>query len=190
MDNTTEVTHDIIAAVSGPGWKYGLSRILINEDNEGVVFIAGSDEPLAFFTVTNSTASRGTGTDADGNDIVWRRRGSSCQYKLAKCKVSTQTMAQRWIDSLLEQDTPLPDPDEVEEPVAPREAEEVESDGEGDVPPASPVGSVPSGSASKVMAWVGDDVDRARAALEAEEAGQQRKGLTADLQKMLDEDVL
>jgi hypothetical protein len=35
------VTHDLIAAVTGPGWKFGLSRILINDEGEGVVFIAG-----------------------------------------------------------------------------------------------------------------------------------------------------
>ena len=38
------VTHDLIAAVTGPGWKFGLSRILINDEDEGVVFVAGSEE--------------------------------------------------------------------------------------------------------------------------------------------------
>lgn len=95
------VTHDIIAAVSGPGWKYGLSRILINDEGVGVVFIAGSDEPLASFTVQNVSTSRGTGFNDDG-EITWRRRGSSCQYKLAKCKVSTETMKSRWVESLSE----------------------------------------------------------------------------------------
>ena len=93
------VTHDLIAAVSGPGWKFGLSRILINDEGEGVVFIAGSEEPFASFTVQNTSTSRGAGFNDDG-EITWRRRGSSCQYKLAKCKVSTETMTQRWTDSL------------------------------------------------------------------------------------------
>lgn len=93
------VTHDIIASVSGPGWKYGLSRILINDEGEGVVFIAGSQSPFASFTVQNSSTSRGAGFNDDG-DITWRRRGSSCQYKLAKCKVSTETMKSWWTDSL------------------------------------------------------------------------------------------
>lgn len=106
------VTHDIIAAVQGPGWKYGLSRILVNDQNEGVVFIAGQDEPWAFFTVTAVSTSRGTGTSEDG-EITWRRRGSSCQYKLAKCKINTETMTQRWVDSL------------VVEEVTPAEIEEV-----------------------------------------------------------------
>lgn len=94
-----KVTHDIIAAVSGPGWKYGLSRILVNDEGEGVVFIAGSQEPFAFFTVQNSSTSRGTGFNDDG-EITWRRRGSSCQYKLAKCKVGTETMKSWWVESL------------------------------------------------------------------------------------------
>jgi len=93
------VTHDIIAAVIGPGWKYGLSRILINDEGDGVVFIAGSQVPFAFFTVGTTSTSRGTGFSQDG-DISWRRRGSSCQYKLAKCKVSTETMTSWWEDSL------------------------------------------------------------------------------------------
>ena len=93
------ITHDLIAAVTGPGWKYGLSRILINDEGEGVVFIAGSEEPFAYFTVQNVSTSKGAGFNDDG-EITWRRRGSSCQYKLAKCKVSTETMTSRWVDSL------------------------------------------------------------------------------------------
>ena len=93
------ITHDIIAAVTGPGWKFGLSRILLNDEGQGVVFIAGTDTPYAYFEVKNSNQSRGEGFNDDGT-ITWRRRGSSCQYKLAKCKVSTDTMTQRWADAL------------------------------------------------------------------------------------------
>lgn len=89
------VTHDLIAAVVGPGWKYGLSRILIDSEGQGVVFIAGSQEPFATFTVDNVGTGRGSGHNDDG-EITWRRRGSSCQYKLAKCKVSTATMTSWW----------------------------------------------------------------------------------------------
>ena len=89
------VTHDLIASVSGPGWKYGLSRILLDESGNGVVFIAGSQEPFTSFTVKNVSTGRGTGYNDDG-EIAWRRRGSSCQYKLAKCKVSTATMTSWW----------------------------------------------------------------------------------------------
>lgn len=93
------VTHDLIAAVTGPGWKYGLSRILIDDEGRGVVFIAGSQKPFAHFTVKNVSTSRGAGFNEDG-DISWRRRGSSCQYKLAKCKVSTETMTTWWADAM------------------------------------------------------------------------------------------
>ena len=89
------VTHDLIAAVSGPGWKFGLSRILMDAEGNGVVFIAGSQEPFATFTVDNVMTARGSGHNDDG-EITWRRRGSSCQYKLAKCKVSTATMTSWW----------------------------------------------------------------------------------------------
>lgn len=89
------LTHDLIASVTGPGWKYGLSRILIDEDGNGAVFIAGSESPFAEFTVRNVQTSKGSGYNDDG-EITWRRRGSSCQYKLAKCKVSTATMTSWW----------------------------------------------------------------------------------------------
>jgi hypothetical protein len=155
------VTHDLIAAVTGPGWKFGLSRILINDEGEGVVFIAGSQEPFASFTVLNSStsrgggASRGSGVSGTG-DITWRRRGSSCQYKLAKCKVSTETMTSWWDASLTGGES------------------EPETDG------------VPDGSAAKVMSWVGEDADRAQAALDAELANERpRVGLTRDLEKIL-----
>lgn len=94
-----KITHDIIAAVVGPGWKYGLSRILVNEDGEGAVFVAGSEKPHAEFTVSGVSTSRGTGQTADGGEIKWRRRGSSCQYKLAKCKINTETMTSWWVGS-------------------------------------------------------------------------------------------
>lgn len=100
------ITHDIIAAVTGPGWKFGLSRILINDEGQGVVFIAGTEEPYAYFEVQNSNQSRGEGFNDDGT-ITWRRRGSSCQYKLAKCKVSTDTMTQRWVGALTVDDQDL-----------------------------------------------------------------------------------
>jgi hypothetical protein len=158
------VTHDLIAAVTGPGWKFGLSRILINDEDEGVVFVAGSDEPYAAFVVQHVSTGRGAGTNEDG-DITWRRRGSSCQYKLAKCKVSTEQMTQRWEDSLAEP----PEPETVELP-------------EDDEPEAE---SPPDGSAAVVLEWVDGSVDRARAALEAENSGKQRVGLTSDLEKIL-----
>lgn len=149
------VTHDLIAAVTGPGWKYGLSRILLNDEGQGVVFIAGSEGPFAFFTIQNSSTSRGAGFTEDGGEIKWRRRGSSCQYKLAKCKVSTEEMTQRWLDAL-------------GEPAAEPEGE-----------------AVPDGSAAVVMEWVGDDPEKARMALDAEADGKQRVGLTADLEKIV-----
>jgi hypothetical protein len=48
--------------------------------------------------------------------------------------------------------------------------------------------AVPDGSASAVLEWVGTDKDRASRALEAEQAkgDQARKGLTADLSKLID----
>lgn len=94
-----EIVHDLIASVVGPGWKYGISRILIDDKDNGAVFVAGSQEPVATFTLQTFSTSRGTGVTHEG-EITWRRRGSSCQYKLAKCKVSTATMQSWWEDFL------------------------------------------------------------------------------------------
>lgn len=43
---------------------------------------------------------------------------------------------------------------------------------------------VPDGPAAEVLQWVGDDKDRAKEALEAEEAGQKRVGLTKKLKEL------
>lgn len=178
------ITHDLIAAVTGPGWKYGLSRLLINDQDEGVVFIAGSNEPFAFFDAVDVKTSRGRGTSAEG-DITWRRRGSSCQYKLAKCKVSTATLEGWWTDAL------EATPDEpADPPVVDPVAEATAGDDTQEMNAVSLTDEVPSGSASKVMEWVGDDADRARAAMEVESQGQQRKGLTADLERILEAEEL
>lgn len=61
------------------------------------------------------------------------------------------------------------EPEEVEQATAPAEALEV-----------------PEGSAAKILGWVGEDRERASAALAAEEAGQARKTLVAKLQAILE----
>jgi hypothetical protein len=55
-----------------------------------------------------------------------------------------------------------------------------------ETPAEGDVAEVPEGSAADVLAWVGDDTDRARAAHDAETAGKQRKTLLADLAKIID----
>lgn len=45
--------------------------------------------------------------------------------------------------------------------------------------------NVPVGSIKEVLAWVGDDQERALEALEAEEAGSQRKTLVGALEEIL-----
>jgi hypothetical protein len=42
----------------------------------------------------------------------------------------------------------------------------------------------PEGTRAEVLAWVGDDPGRARAALDAERAGQQRNTLIAELVRL------
>lgn len=61
------------------------------------------------------------------------------------------------------------------------EAPEVEETEEA---PEEAVQGVPEGSAAEVLEWVGDDKDRAKEALKAEEDGQQRIGLTRKLKEL------
>jgi len=55
-------------------------------------------------------------------------------------------------------------------------------------PPPAPAGEVPTGSADDVLAWVGDDVERARQAL-AVEGGREkpRQGLTTKLLALVEQ---
>lgn len=45
--------------------------------------------------------------------------------------------------------------------------------------------AVPEGPAAEILRWVGDDAERAQKALDAEEAGQQRVGLTKKLKELV-----
>jgi hypothetical protein len=44
--------------------------------------------------------------------------------------------------------------------------------------------SVPDGTVEAILAWVGDDPERAQAALEAERAGKNRSTLISELEAM------
>jgi hypothetical protein len=46
------------------------------------------------------------------------------------------------------------------------------------------VETAPEGTAREVLAWVGDDPQRACTALEAEQAGRQRSSLIAELERL------
>jgi hypothetical protein len=69
---------------------------------------------------------------------------------------------------------------------APEAAVEVEKEAEApeSVEESTEPQGVPEGSAAEVLEWVGDDKDRAKEALEAEEAGQQRVGLSKKLKEL------
>lgn len=64
------------------------------------------------------------------------------------------------------------EPEETQEETV--ETEEPETEPEG----------VPEGSAAEVLEWVGEDKNRAQQALEAEDAGQQRIGLSRKLKDL------
>jgi hypothetical protein len=91
-----QITRDLIASVKGPGWKHGLSRLLLDDEGNGAIFVVGSELPLAEFTVTLLRTRDGTGETAEGEEVTWRARGSSCQYKYAKCRLKTEQIQEWW----------------------------------------------------------------------------------------------
>lgn len=68
-------------------------------------------------------------------------------------------------------------------------AVDAEAAGEPVVEVAVTADDVPAGSSKEVLDWVGEDKDRAQKALDAEHAkgDDARKGLTADLEKLVGE---
>lgn len=61
-----------------------------------------------------------------------------------------------------------------------------EASGEVVAPEEPKTPEVPAGSISEVLAWVGDDLDRAKLALDAEKAGHARKSLVKKLTGIVD----
>lgn len=72
-------------------------------------------------------------------------------------------------------------------PYAPKDEEEVENTSS-EVEAAQAL-EVPAGNVSEVLEWVGDDRERALAALEAEKAGHGRKTLVAKLEELTTDDA-
>jgi hypothetical protein len=52
-------------------------------------------------------------------------------------------------------------------------------------PVHDPLDDVPSGSAAEILAWVGEDAERAELALKREEDGHQRKTVLKKLKELL-----
>lgn len=74
---------------------------------------------------------------------------------------------------------------DAEEPVVETTVEPVQPTTE-ETPAANDKIDVPEGSIKEVLAWVGEDMDKAKAALEAEEAGENRKTLVTKLKEITD----
>ena len=74
------------------------------------------------------------------------------------------------------------------EPDADDDAPETEDDASTDDDANEEYLDVPQGTTKEVLEWVGDDKDRARAALAAEQASDEpRKGLSKDLEELIGE---
>lgn len=83
-----------------------------------------------------------------------------------------------------EHDPYAPHTDAPEADIKATEAEESQEPKETEEAPEEATQGVPEGSAADVLAWVGEDKDRAKEALEVEQAGQQRIGLSRKLKEL------
>jgi hypothetical protein len=90
------------------------------------------------------------------------------------------------VDPLPVIDTFKPAPHPVIIEAKTNEPELIEQAAEPVEDPISDVIEVPEGSAAKILEWVGEDRERASAALEAEKSGQGRKTLVAKLEGLLE----
>lgn len=89
------IKRDIIAAVSGPGWSYGLARLVFDTQDRVAVFVPPGDSPVQEFTFTKGNDMAGTGTVGD-SQVTYRRRAASCGWRLAYCNMKTPTLMARW----------------------------------------------------------------------------------------------
>lgn len=93
-----QITRDIIVTANGPGWSYGLARLLVAADGTASLWLPPGDAPVQTFRADMGTLNgvSGRGTTSDGGQVTFRRRGSGCSWALAKCRVATATLQQRW----------------------------------------------------------------------------------------------
>lgn len=91
------ITRDFVARVNGPGWDYGLARILIDDQRNAAVFVPpATNGPVQLFVADTFNPASGTGVTADGGRVSYQRRGAACSFALARCNVTTTTLTTRW----------------------------------------------------------------------------------------------
>lgn len=91
-----KIARDVIVTVQGPGWSYGIARLLIDDEGNAAVFVPPATGPVQVFQTQVTSAARGTGLTGDGGEVKWRRRGAGCSFQLAKCRIDTAGLVSRW----------------------------------------------------------------------------------------------
>jgi len=92
------ITHDIVASISGEDISYPKARILIDDKGNAAVFSEPGQPPSREFHITEESPMRAQKVtlETDIGRVVYRRRGSACSWALAKCRVPTKLLAGRW----------------------------------------------------------------------------------------------
>lgn len=92
------IVTDLIVTASGPGWRLPQARMLVDSGGNVALFTPPKGGPPArtFTTTQKVSPSRGTFTTDTGDTVSYRRRGSSCSWPYAKCRIGTQALAAMW----------------------------------------------------------------------------------------------
>lgn len=99
---TRQIVVDEVASILSPTGNLPQTRLLIDSDGNAAVFVVGQQAPVLKFVATADSLRsrnkfRGQGVLPDGQVLSWRKRGSSCQYQLAKCQIKAAQLESRWV---------------------------------------------------------------------------------------------
>lgn len=120
--------YDTVAAIRHPRLNARKSRLLITPSSPGtspspstpgtVVVFLTAEAPAFTATIASRPTPQSLVLD-DGTTLSFRPVGSSCQWPLAKCRVSTQTLITRYHASLDAAPAPTPAPVDTQESIDP-----------------------------------------------------------------------
>lgn len=88
-----QITHDIIARVTHPEWTIRKARLLIADTGEAAVFTSKA-APTHVLSYEDLDIRKGRITLDSGEDVTFRRVGSSCSWALARCQIAS--LASYW----------------------------------------------------------------------------------------------
>lgn len=93
-----KIINDFIAEVSLPdGANINRARILVDDAGNAAVFVpdANNKPKIEAIFQSDKIVNPNHGTDIT-ESLKWQRRGVSCNYPLARCKYTSDKLAELW----------------------------------------------------------------------------------------------